>query len=423
MISPTLQGEGPLQCRSCESNKLWTVLNLGLMPPSDRLLRQPELSAEERKFPLELVVCEQCSLAQITESVDPEYLFGSDYLYFSSFSDALLNHSRANALALIESQKLNAKSFVVEIASNDGYLLKNFIEHGIPVLGVDPAPKQAAVAVQNGVPTLNEFFTESLAKGLVERGQQADVIIANNVVAHVADVHDLIRGMALLLKPTGVISIEVPYVKELVDKLEFDTIYHEHLCYFSLTSLDRLFRIHGLFINDVERIEIHGGSLRVQLGKNECRSDVVLELMGEERDAGMQNKNYYEDFATKVADQQNALRSLILDLKSQGKTVAAYGAAAKGSILVNSSKLTSDEIDYVVDRNIHKHGLFMPGSHIEICGVERLLDEMPDYVLLLPWNFKSEIIQQQREYLNRGGRFIMPVPTIEILDASSLLNC
>jgi SAM-dependent methyltransferase len=341
-------------------------------------------------------------------------LFCKDYPYYSSFSPALLKHSRQNALELIDSRHLDSNSLVIELASNDGYLLKNFAEKNIPVLGIDPADGPARAAEAAGVKTLCTFFTGALAKELAAQGK-ADVIIANNVLAHVADTHGFVDGIRTLLKDDGVAVIEVPYVKELVQHCEFDTIYHEHLCYFSVTALDRLFRMHSLFLNDLKHLSIHGGSLRLYVEKNENVAVSVRDALQGEADERVNQIDYYRDFADRVQQIRSSLRSLLQELRQQGSRIAAYGAAAKGSTLINYTGIGRDVLDFVVDRNTHKQGLFMPGQHIPILATDALVAQKPDYVLLLAWNFADEILEQQSAYRQMGGRFIIPVPHPQVV--------
>ena len=407
--------ESQTPCRICRTPGIQPVLSLGTTPLADALRREEQLSQSEPVFPLNVAFCPHCSLVQLLETVPPEELFCQDYPYYSSFSPALLQHSRANALDLIENRRLNPNSLVIELASNDGYLLKNFVEHGIPVLGIDPAEGPARAAEKIGVPTLCAFFGESLAREWAASGKAADVIIGNNVLAHVADLHGFVKGIRLLLKDDGVAVIEMPYVKDLVDHCEFDTIYHEHLCYFSVTALDHLFRMHSLFLNNVKRLSIHGGSLRIYLEKKENVSSAVRDMLRTEATEKVNRIDYYRDFAQKVAGIRNELRRLLQSLKQQGAQIAAYGAAAKGSTLINYSGIGTEFVDFVVDRNTHKQGLYMPGQHIPVLAPEALLERMPGYVLLLAWNFADEILQQQKEYQQRGGRFIIPVPNPRVV--------
>ncbi len=397
-------------CRSCGAEDLEPVLALGDMPLSDRLVDPAEDASAEPRIPLTLVFCPECTLVQIEETVRPEVLFGEDYPYFSSYSDTLLDHSRRNVQALIERYQLASEDLVVELASNDGYLLQFFAEAGIEVLGIDPAPGPAAVALENGVPTLVEFFGPEVAERLASEGVEADVLIGNNVLAHVPDQNAFVAAMATLLAPTGSIVMEVPYVRDLIEHTEFDTIYHEHHCYFSVRSLETLFARHGLYLNRVEHHPIHGGSLRFFASADPARQPSVDEYLAAEAIAGMDTIGYYQDFADRVDGVRIALNDLIDDLRRGGATVAAYGAAAKGAILLNYAGLDGEQIDYVVDRNPHKQGKLMPGVRLPIYDPSKIDEDPPDYLLILPWNFKDEIMEQQGDFAAGGGRFIIPIP-------------
>lgn len=401
-------------CRACGSRSLDPVVDLGLMPLSDGLLTRDALGEPEPRYPLAVAFCPACSLVQILETVPPEVLFGEDYPYFSSFSDDLLAHARANALRLIEWRRLGPESLVVELASNDGYLLRNFVSAGIPALGIDPAAGPARAAQASGVPTLQAFFTRDLAAQLAAEGKRADVVICNNVLAHVADTNGFVQGVATLLTEDGIASFEVPYLRDLIDQCEFDTIYHEHLCYLSVTAVDYLFRLNGLFLNHVERLPIHGGSLRLLAGRREQVDDSVRTLLVQERALGMDRANYYRQFGGRVQANAAQMRELLGKLKRAGKRIAAYGAAAKGTIMVNYIGAGPETIDFVVDRNVHKQGKFMPGVRIPILAPDELMVRRPDYVVLLPWNFKDEVLNQQDAYRRGGGKFIIPIPSVMI---------
>ena len=404
-----------VSCISCGHAGLKPILDLGPMPRSDGLLDENGLAQRESLVPLRLGYCPGCTLVQLLETRPPEEMFGDDYLYFSSFSEDLLKHSRENALELIETRGLGTDSLVAEIASNDGYMLQNFKEKGVPVLGIDPASQPAKAAREKGIETINDFFGKTLAEGLVEEGRKADVILANNVVAHVADQNDLVAGMAALLKDDGVVSVEFPYVRDLIDFIEFDTIYHEHLCYFSVGSARTLFARHGLHLNDVRRLPIHGGSLRLYFGKQDKPSDAVTHILAEEAELGLDTFAYYATFGERVREFRRKARDLIGGLRAEGKRIAAYGAAAKGTIMLNFLDLNSRLIEYAVDKNVHKQGKYMPGVRVRIDDPERLKTDRPDYVMILPWNFRDEIIRQQQDFLAGGGKFVVPIPELEIV--------
>jgi SAM-dependent methyltransferase len=404
---------GQVQCRSCAGSSLIDVLDLGCMPLANALLTTEQLSEPEETYPLKLVFCPHCSLVQITETVLPGKLF-REYAYFSSFSDAWVRHARKLVERLVRSRSLGAANLAVEIASNDGYLLQHYGEAGVPVLGIEPAENIANAAKARGVRTITDFFTHDLACRLVARGERADVIHANNVLAHVGDLNGFVKGCRLLLKDDGVAVIEVPYVKDLIDGCQFDTIYHEHLSYFSLTALKALFARHAMVIRDVERLATHGGSLRLFIETRGKEDHSVTDLLQEEAGWGVQDLAFYGGFGQRIDELKQSLRGLLLDLKSKGQRLAAYGAAAKGSILLNYFQIGRELLDFVVDRSTYKQGRYMPGVRLPICPPERLLEEMPGCVLLLTWNFADEVIAQQAEYRRRGGRFIIPIPQVNI---------
>ena len=407
----------PISCRSCGSDSLEIILQLGRLPLANAYPTREELACREPLYPVELAFCASCTLVQLTETVPPEALF-REYLYFSSYSDTVVRNAEEIVTRLIRSRNLNGSSRAGEIASNDGYLLQFYKRAGIPVLGIEPASNVVKVAVEErGIRTLCRFFGADLALSLRAQGECVDVLHANNVLAHVADLNGVVKGMRLMLKEDGMAVVEVPYVKEMIDHCEFDTIYQEHLCYFSLTALDRLFRRHGLVIADVERLHIHGGSLRLfvhPIDRPSTRPRVEAAL-AEESSWGVDKIASYRNFAEQVGRLKTALREVLERARAKGQRVAAYGAAAKGTVLLNYCGVGPDTLEFVADRSPYKQGRYMPGVRVPIRPPEKLLETMPDYVLLLVWNIADEVLEQQSEYRRRGGKFIIPIPEVRVV--------
>ena len=400
------------RCRACGGTTFFPVLDLGVTPLANSIV--PEADAPQERFPLKVVGCHGCSLVQLTDLVPPERLFRT-YTYFSSNSDEMVAHARTLVTRLVQERGLGAASRVFEIASNDGYLLQHYVAAGVPVLGIEPATNIAEVARGRGIDTISEFFGESLAAALAAEGRTADVIHANNVMAHVPDIRGFVAGLRHVLKPGGVAVVEAPYVRDLVERCEFDTVYHEHVFYFSLTALVRLCAAEGLAVTDVERLHIHGGSLRLFITHGGAPSARVQALLDEEQALGIVSPEYYATFAERVDALRDTVVTLLRHLKAGGATVAAYGAAAKGSTLLNYFGIDATTLDFVADRSIHKQGHYMPGVGIPIVDAQELAGRRPDYTLLLVWNFASEVLRQQDAYRRGGGRFIVPIPHVQVL--------
>jgi SAM-dependent methyltransferase len=401
------------KCRSCLSKNLISIIPLGNLPLANALLSKPNLK-EENRHNLEVMLCEDCGLAQLKDLIDPKNLF-VDYVYFSSNSDAMLT----SAAKLVESivPTLKKDALVIEIASNDGYLLKNYINQGVRVLGIDPAQNIAKVANENGISTLCAFFGEHLALDLLEQGKKADIIHANNVMAHVPDINGFIKGVKILLKEKGTAIIEVPHFLDLVKKLEFDTIYHEHVYYFTVQGLKPLFQRHNLDIYNIEKIPLHGGSLRLFVC-HRCTKNIqsiVEEMLEEEVSYGLNHKRIYIEFMERLEQLKKTLKNELKILKSQGAVIAAYGASAKGTTLLNYFGIGKDLIDFVVDRSVVKQGMYTPGTGLQIFSPCELIKRNISHALLLTWNFADEIITQQQDFINQGGKFIVPIPMVKIL--------
>jgi SAM-dependent methyltransferase len=404
-------------CRACGGRLTVTMADLGLQPASNAFLESPAAFQHEKRYPLRAKVCETCKLVQVDYDVAPQELFGN-YVYFSSYSDDWLAHAKAYCEMARKRFALGPSSLVVELASNDGYLLKNFLSMGIPVLGIDPSDTVAAAAAKIHVPTLVEFFGEKIARDLARQGRQADLIIGNNVLAHVPQLNDFIAGMALLLRENGHITIEFPHLLELVRQVEFDTIYHEHFSYFSVYAIEQVFARHGLRLYDVERLPTHGGSLRI-FAAHAARTDLkdsasLREVRARESAAGLQDLGTYAKFSKRVEECRDSLLAFLAAAKREGKRIAAYGAAAKGNTLLNFCGVTPQDIAFVADRNPHKQNKFLPGTHIPVVSPEELMQAKPDYVLILPWNLRDEIQQQLAGIKAWGGRFVTPVPLARI---------
>jgi len=407
------------QCRFCYNPLQHTFVDLGVSPIANDYIDKEHLDKVERFYPLHTYVCEKCLLVQIEDFESPEHIFGDgDYAYFSSFSDSWLKHAQAYTDLMVERFGFDANNQVIEIASNDGYLLQYFHQKGIPVLGVEPAANTAKVAEEKGIPCIVKFFGVQTAQELVADGKQADLLLGNNVLAHVPDLNDFVAGMKIVLKPKGIITMEFPHLLQLIQQNQFDTIYHEHYSYYSLLSATQVFAAHGLVIFDVEELPTHGGSLRIYArhednGELEI-SDRLGKLSAKEIQAGLDKLETYLNFGEKVKETKRKLLKFLIEAKSQGKVIAAYGAPAKGNTLLNYCGVRTDFIDYTVDRSPYKQNLFLPGTHIPIMAPDYIKQTKPDYLLILPWNLKAEIMEQAAFIRQWGGKFVVPIPEVQV---------
>lgn len=404
-----------LPCRSCGSELKVSFCDLGMSPLSNAFLLEEALGNRESFYPLHAFVCERCFLVQLGEFESPAEIF-SDYVYFSSYSTSWLEHAKRYVDTMTARLALDASSKVVELASNDGYLLQYFVAKGIPVLGVEPAANVAEVAMEKGVPSHVGFFGVNLAKDLVAGGHRADLLLGNNVLAHVPDINDFVAGMAILLKPEGTITMEFPHLVRLIESNQFDTIYHEHFSYLSLLSVESIFARHGLVIVDVDELKTHGGSLRIHARHAAAAAPkpTVAALRAQEEAFGLREIAVYQGFDAKARETKRALLAFLIEAKEAGRSIVGYGAAAKGNTLLNYCGVRSDFVDFVVDRSPWKQGRFLPGTHIPVSPPERLREHRPDYVLILPWNLRQEIVEQLSFIRDWGGKFVVPIPRLEV---------
>jgi hypothetical protein len=404
-------------CRFCNSTLEHTLVDLGMSPLCESFLSSEQLNRMEPFYPLHVYVCQTCYLAQLEEYVSPEEIF-NEYAYFSSYADSWLQHAKNYANLMIERFDINKDSLVVELASNDGYLLQNFVQQGVPALGIEPAKNVAKVAIEKGIPTIVEFFGEKLAKDLVAQGKKADLLLGNNVLAQVPDLNDFVQGIKILLNTQGIVTIEFPHLVRLMEENQFDTIYHEHFSYFSFISAEKIFAAHGMTLFDVEELPTHGGSLRIYARHVEDQtkpiSERVIELRSREEKLGLTSMDTYSAFSEQVKETKRKLLEFLIKVKREGKTVCGYGAPGKGNTLLNYCGIRTDFLDFTVDRNPYKHGKFLPGTHIPIFPTDKIREIRPDYLFILPWNFKEEIMEQQSYIREWGGQFIVPIPEVKV---------
>ncbi len=404
-------------CRICSGQNTRKFLAIGPTPLANAFLRQERLNGAEASYPLDVYFCETCGLVQLGYVVPPEIMF-RDYIYVSSTSDTIPRYFAEYADEVAARFLTSPDDLVVEMGSNDGCLLKQFRKHNVRTLGVEPAANIAKLATENGVETLNDFFCERSARLVREKSGAAKIILGNNVFAHIGDLEDVLKGLGTLLAPDGKAIFDVPYLVNLLDNLEFDTIYHEHLSYFSVRPLEYLFRKYGFKVFDVKRVSIHGGSIRVYANRADATPAVqssVQDLLAHEKERHLERFEPYAEFGSRVATLREDLMEVLRKLKSEGKRIAGYGAPAKGNTLLNYCKIGTDILDYIVDKSPLKQNLFTPGMHIPVYGVEKLLQDRPDFVLILAWNFAEEIMRQQRAYSEQGGKFILPIPAPRIV--------
>jgi len=405
-------------CRGCGATLNFTLVDLGMSPLCESFVPAERFNQMEPFFPLHVYVCEQCYLAQLEEYVSPEEIF-TEYAYFSSYADSWVQHAKDYTELMTQRFGLDAQSQVVELASNDGYLLQHFVAMNIPALGIEPAANVAAVAIEKGVPTLVEFFGRKFATELAEQGKKADLLLGNNVLAQVPDLNDFVGGMKILLKPDGVITMEFPHLLKLMQENQFDTIYHEHFSYFSILATEKLFASHGLTLFDVEEIPTHGGSLRIYARHSDAAdisaSDRLKKVRTDEANAGLDEMSSYSDFSDQVIETKRKILTFLIEARRAGKTIAGYGAPGKGNTLLNYCGIRTDFIDYTVDRNPYKHGRFLPGTRIPIFDTTKIAETKPDYVFILPWNFKDEIMEQLAYIREWGGQFVIPIPELTII--------
>jgi SAM-dependent methyltransferase len=407
-----------MKCRHCLELLEHTFLDLNFAPPSNAYLNADDLNRPEKYYPLKVKVCHHCWLVQTEDYAAANELFNSEYAYFSSTSISWLHHAAKYSQTVIEQLRLNKKSFVIEIASNDGYLLKNFVDAKIPCLGIEPTASTADAAINLGIPVLQDFFGQALGENLAKEGKKANLIIANNVYAHVPDINDFTLGLKAVLKPGGTITLEFPHLMQLINRSQFDTIYHEHFSYLSLNTVDRIFKLTGLRVWHVEQIDTHGGSLRVYgCHAKDLRTTTpeVAALIAKEADQGLQKLSTYIDFQDRANQIKNDLISFLIKQKLVGKKVAAYGAAAKGNTLLNYAGIKPDLIDFVCDASLAKQGKYMPGSHIPILPPKAILNSRPDFVIILPWNIADEVMNQNSFVKDWGGKFLIAIPELRII--------